>query len=486
MNTRNNSTCFRLVVKFKDYLIPAELDEPEINYFFSQRHRKLWRQLVELLPEVKIRTLFNTVSPSQVRRLMKKASQLNALYQPPDFFSYFSIDWTREINPEDVLRIFKKCKNLELAYLQYGSIFPPSVGKAESSNFYQTHLNPAPHGINAKYAWTIEGGDGAGKVAFIDVEQGWISNHESIFLNTLPDSGINCGMYSDHGVAVLGIIMMRENNSGGLGITPQVNGSIVSQWRPDRRLNTADAIMTAVQHLSFGDILLLEAQTSEIDAPASFWPVEMEDAVYHTIELATALGITVIEAAGNGKNRYEGNDLDLFESNGKKILKPNGIGYRDSGAILVAAATSTAPHFRKSNSNYGSRIDCYAAGENVFTAGNYPRSSRWATNLYTYSFNGTSSAAAIVAGAAISIQSIVETNFGRRLNPKEMRDLLGSAFYNTHSANGLEKDKIGVMPDLKKIITDAFRIKPATSNIEKIAQQEKEQVIKNHIQHYAN
>ncbi|HKH59652.1 MAG TPA: hypothetical protein VKA49_02415, partial [Flavitalea sp.] len=376
MNTRNNSTCFRLVVKFKDYLIPAELDEPEINYFFSQRHDRLWRQLVELLPEVKVTTLFNTVSPRQVRRLMKKAKELNPFYQPPDFLSYFFIDLTQQINTEDILRIFKKYINVELAYLQLGSIFPPSVGNSELLNFQQTHLNPAPDGINAKYAWTIEGGDGAGNVAFIDVEQGWISNHESIFLNTLPDSGINFGMYSDHGIAVLGIIMMRENNSGGLGITPQVKGSIVSQWRPDRRLNTADAIMTAIQHLSFGDILLLEAQTSEVDAPASFWPVEIEDAVYHTVKLATSLGITVIEAAGNGNNQFSGNDLDLFELNGKKILNRNSSGYKDSGAILVAAATSTVPHFRRANSNYGTRIDCYAAGENVLTAGNYPGLSR--------------------------------------------------------------------------------------------------------------
>ena len=480
MNARNNSACFRLIVKFKDYLIPAELDAPEINYFFSQRHRRLWRQLVELLPEVKVRTLFNTVSRRQVRRLMKKAKELNPFYQPPDFLSYFSIDLTQQINTEDILSIFKKYTNVELAYLQRGSIFPPSVGKSELLNFQQAHLNPAPDGINAKYAWTVEGGYGSGNIAFIDVEQGWIPNHESIVLNTLPDSGINCGIYSDHGAAVLGIIMMRENKSGGLGITPQVKGSIVSQWRPDRRLNTADAIMTAIQHLSFGDILLLEAQTSEVDAPASFWPVEIEDAVYQTVKLATSLGITVIEAAGNGNNRYEGNDLDLFESNGKSILNPNSIGYRDSGAILVAAATTTVPHCRRGNSNYGSRINCYAAGENVFTAGNYPRSSRWATNLYTACFNGTSSAAAIIAGAAISIQSILEANFGRRLNPKEMRDLLGSTFYNTHSANGCEKDKIGVMPDLKKIITEAFQIKPRTHAIQKIVRRDKEQVMENY------
>jgi hypothetical protein len=37
-----------------------------------------------------------------------------------------------------------------------------------------------------------------------------------------------------------------------------------------------------------------------------------------------------------------------------------------------------------------------------------------------------------------------------------MRDILSSDMYNTASSGGRAKDKIGVMPDLRKIIQDAL------------------------------
>jgi hypothetical protein len=55
--------------------------------------------------------------------------------------------------------------------------------------------------------------------------------------------------------------------------------------------------------MRFGEVLLLEAQTS-------LWgyvrvPVEIEPAAFDVIRLATALGIVVVQAGGNG-----GVDLD--------------------------------------------------------------------------------------------------------------------------------------------------------------------------------
>ncbi|MBK6643574.1 MAG: hypothetical protein IPG39_21250 [Bacteroidetes bacterium] len=36
-----------------------------------------------------------------------------------------------------------------------------------------------PWGIDARYAWTFTGGDGAG-VSFIDMERGWTFDHEDL------------------------------------------------------------------------------------------------------------------------------------------------------------------------------------------------------------------------------------------------------------------------------------------------------------------
>jgi len=136
----------------------------------------------------------------------------------------------------------------------------------------------------------------------------------------------------------------------------------------------------------------------------------------------------------------------------KKILNRNSPDFKDSGAIMVGASSSNVPHQKIDYSNCGNRIDCYAWGEDVVTAGYFPWSSGYATNTYTDKFNGTSSATAIVAGIAIAVQSIIEANHCTRLSPKQMRDILSSDLCGTRSANGRLKDKIGVMPDLKKII----------------------------------
>ena len=246
---------------------------------------------------------------------------------------------------------------------------------------------------------------------------------------------------------------MKNNGVGGIGITPSAKGRVVSQWRPDGHFNNADAIMTAISYLDFGDILLLEAQC--FDSPASFelWPLEIQSAIFDTVRLATALGIIVVEAGGNGNVRMNrGNDLDKLKCLNKKFLNRHASDFRDSGAIMVGASTSDAPHKKMVYSNYGTRIDCYGWGENVATAGYFPQSSGYATNTYTEEFCGTSSASAIVAGAAIAVQNIVERNCGRRLSPQQMRDILSNESYGTSSANGRLNDKIGVMPDLKKVI----------------------------------
>ncbi|HYE53971.1 MAG TPA: S8 family serine peptidase, partial [Chitinophagaceae bacterium] len=279
---------------------------------------------------------------------------------------------------------------------------------------------------------------------------GWITEHEDLQVQTLPLTGISHAASQDHGTATLGVIAMQDNDIGGTGITPRVKPCVISRWRPDGSFNTADAIMAACTYLQYGDVLLLEAQCYDASTQTMLWPVEIQEACFQAIRLATALGIIVIEAAGNGCEGKAGNNLDRYtDPQGNNVLNLN---HRDSGAIMVAAAGSTVPHRRIIYSNYGSRIDCYAWGEHVHTAGNYPNTSGAVINLYTKAFNGTSSAAAIIAGAALSVQSIAAANGLQRFGPKQMRSLLSHEPYGTPSENGHATDRIGSMPDLRKII----------------------------------
>jgi hypothetical protein len=78
-----------------------------------------------------------------------------------------------------------------------------------------------------------------------------------------------------------------------------------------------------------------------------------------------------------------------------------------------------------------------------------------ATDQYTRSFGGTSSSAAILAGAALLVQSTAQARLGCRLTPDRIRALLSSPSTGTASSHPAE-DRIGVMPDLRKILADEF------------------------------
>lgn len=446
---------FRLVVKFRNHLNLPYHDAAEINHFFSQSDWLPIKRLQRNFYGLRLDKLFTSIKPERIVELSRSVEKMDKRYQAPDFLSYYTIDCPYKIYSDEILKVLLSHEEIELAYVEVGPSFPPSSPDVYSlPEVHQGYLKSAPDGIDAVYAWNMKGGFGSGRLKFIDIEQGWNPHAQNIRVGTFSCTGVNFTVFKDHGEAVLNIILKQHEAAGGIGIAPKANGYIVSQWRPDGNFNTADAIVAAISELEFGDIILLEAQVFNFPNMQSLWPVEIQPAIFESIRLATSLGITVIEAGGNGQNSIgEGNDLDHFiDDQGRKTFDPKGPGFRDSGAILVAAGSDSIPHKRIRHSNIGSRMDCYAWGERVSTEGSHLGPSDVALNSYRKKISGTSSAAAIIAGAAIIVQSIVDANYGFRLRPKQMRQILGDDLLGTPSENGRSVDRIGSMPDLKKII----------------------------------
>lgn len=321
---------------------------------------------------------------------------------------------------------------------------PPAVNPNDDPrNGNQGYLNAAPQGINARYAWTITGGDGA-SVGIVDVEQGWNLNHEDLIAQNITlISGRNAA-YPDHGTSVLGEMLQTDNNIGGVGIVPRAKGRVISQHRSDGSYNTAAAILDACNRMVLGDILLLEAQEYDPVGGAYYWPVSIADANYEAIRTCTGLGITVVEAGCNG-----GYDLDAYRNAANKRIFNRAFPseYRESGAVMVGASSSATPHVRLSFSNFGSRIDVYGWGQNIDTTAT--DSAGTANNLYTTGFSGTSGASPIIVGAAAAVQGIAQARLGRKLSPARLRTVLATS--GTASGNP-SSDKIGVLPNLRAII----------------------------------
>lgn len=353
---------------------------------------------------------------------------------------YEVIDLPSPDDAERVLQELLATPGVETAYFEPEPLPPPVNADDDPRSANQLYLDAAPRGIDARWAWSHCDGNG---VTVVDMEQGWTLNHEDLQAANIDlISGQNRDWHG-HGTAVLGELAGIDNTIGIVGIAPGARTRVVSEWRTLADYNTADAIVSAVSVMEPGDVLLLEAQTrygSVLNVP-----VEVHDAIFDAIRDATNNGIIVVEASGNGSV-----DLDTFQTvDGRRIFNRASPDFRDSGAILVGAARSQVPHVRSDFSNFGSRVDCYGWGDSIDTTGDGQAGSL--INSYTTNFGGTSGASPMVTGAAALLQSWHKRVFRRTVMPGEMRELLSDPARNTASQSPAD-DRIGVMPDLRRLI----------------------------------
>lgn len=432
----------RVIVKFRDHFGVA-YDKTAASQV-ERLGLGSWKKLSETFKGITLDPLFDSQKPDDIRKLVSRAVEADPTYRPPDFLSYFAVNIPPGVVPEDVANALSRWESVQIAYVEPPPVEPPVVNPVDDPrSVNQGYLDPSPDGIDAEYAWGFPGGAGAGQ-ALVDLEWGWTFNHEDLAAHGITlISGLN-NSYFFHGTGVLGEIAAVDNTVGCVGITPEISSvRCVGQWLTGGGYSTSQPILDAVAVMAFGDVLLLEAQAALYGY--SNVPVEIEPAVFDVIRLATALGIVVVQAAGNG-----GVDLDtVVNPAGEQIFNRASADFKDSGAIIVGAGSSLAPHTRLGFSCFGSRIDCYGWGENVNTLST--NSTGTTTNLYTTTFNGTSSASPIVTGAAIAIQGLAQANLMHRFSPWQLRAILSDPANGTISQNPAV-DRIGVMPNLRAII----------------------------------
>lgn len=421
-----------------------------------------WDVAVQAFPAFAIDRLFTSVVPEELDAMLGGgADELGTPSVP--LHRFFALVCPEGIDPATIVAALAQFTQVfDRVYVENRPALPTITFGDDELADNQMYLEPAPMGFDAKYAWTQPGGDGH-LVKVADVEHNWDTTHEDFSANTewlmdksnIPDWGSLAP--TDHGTQVVGVIAMADNTVGGVGIVPGAKVLLASIWRKKDdgtfEQQTADTIRRAAKALNPGDILLIELETDDC------MPIEAEPDVFSAIAEATNEGIIVIEPGGNGPGngslgRYYDLDTLLVPRLGWRALAGLPMG-ADSGAIMVACSDAVwqGPI---AYSPRGRRIDCYAQGELVFSAksppliGPPPPAPEFEGQPYTIEFAGTSSAAALIAGAAASVQSMAQAVFGRRLIPAEMRSVLSSAALGTPSANP-GTDRIGVMPDLKKI-----------------------------------
>lgn len=462
----------RVVVKFRDAVIVPYEDGAERH--LTELGIGPWTELAQRFEGIQLDRLFTALSPERIGELVSEAVTHDRGYRAANLLSMFVIPCPAGTDPEALASAVREWPLVEMAYVDPLDESPAPGNNPRYPN--QTYLKPpaiapppAPQGaIDAEFAWLQPGGTGTGQI-IVDLERGATLDHQDLVARNIPLlHGKISAPDRPHGTRVLGVVAAVDNALGDVGIAYGVAGvAYTCQVLPNGTVDRPNAVLAAIQHLTqggqdaLGRVLLLEVQLNPLaDLNGVIWngmPMETVFADFQVIRLATALGIVVVEPTGNGRN-----NLDAFREavTGKFILSRASPDFRDSGAIMVGGSTPTFPYQRSvvgaQGTSFGTRVDCFAWAGSVDTSDS---DFFGATALYTGAFDGTSSAAAIVAGAALLVEGVAEASLGHRLGPGQMRALLSDPLLNTPSANpGL--DLIGVMPNLRRILQDGLPVVP--------------------------
>jgi serine protease len=433
----------RLVIKFHDNI------QPYVDGFKDKPGVEVWQKLKDQFGGIALRRMFR-VRPRRIQEISDRLYKEKAT----KFLAYFVLELKPDVPIEKLLDKLQSSpwkRYVELAYIDVNTI--------EAGANYRVNQ---PHGFGFDAAaLRVPGGDGQGQ-HLVDVERGWTVDHVSLLGHGLIAPQWMVDSKRAHGTAALGIACGKPNGFGPTGIAPEAAVQLVSCVNISRAaaiteamLKLEDAAPQAANDARAAVLLIEQQSPMNVIGRGSAWslPVEVMRETYNAIKLAVDHGITVVECAGNGGDdlatyRHTGND----EDHGKYVFDPRI--RQNSGAIVVGSvypAINSGGHVIHPQSNFGSRVDCYAWGDNI----DAPTSGPLAATPNNFSvdtfaaFAGTSGAGAIIAGMALVIQSAVTIRDGQPLTPAELRNYLSDWDNGTPVFKG--GAQIGVMPDLVKI-----------------------------------
>jgi hypothetical protein len=412
------------------------------------------------------------VDPSTALRLDGIATEaaVRSSRPLPDMASWYTVTLPADADVDVVVAELEALPEISHAYPAPGPVPPPQATSTPDFTSMQGYFGPAPQGIDADFSRQDPRLRGAG-IKVVDLEYDWNPFHEDLQLDNSSNVGGSTflrytGFGDEHGTAVFGEIMARDNGYGVTGGVPDVEMYGISptrapnnSWQPGPAL----AFLAALQDtdgtpwLKPGDAVILEQQTSSPLGGSRYAPLEWVPSVFDAIVTLTSMGVNVVSTGGNGNTN---SDDPMYTRGGTRWFDPD---VQHSGSILVGAGSSSTRE-RLSFSNYGTRFDLQAWGQNITTTG-------YCTlycvpgnpNIrYSRSFSGTSGAGPIVTVAVVAIQSYIKATGQEPWSAQQIADLL-KATGTPQGPNTSATQHIGPLPDLHAALLAIEVDAPATT-----------------------
>jgi serine protease len=353
----------------------------------------------------------------------------------PDLRSWYLLTVPAGVDADAVIAGLLAMPEVVHAYRAPVPAPPPGPIAFATPDFtsYQSYFGAAPLGTDAAWARSVPGASGDG-VTIVDVEYDWHFEHEDLGLT--PDVLIAGRRYTffgrDHGTAVLGMLVGRDNGLGVTGGVPNATILVAGAVTTFGYLPALSIFQATVATVP-GDVLLLEQQTT--GPTGAYVPLEWIQSVFDATQGATLAGRIVVAAAGNG---------------GQNLDSPTYLGrfdraVRNSGAIIVGAGNTDRS--RLYFSSYGSRVDLQGLGAWVATTGYGDLFGAAESEKYTSAFGGTSSASPIVTAAVAAIQGRRRMQGQPVLNAAQMVQLLRET--GTPQRSIVTTEAIGPLPNVR-------------------------------------
>ncbi|MBT3182769.1 MAG: S8 family serine peptidase, partial [Deltaproteobacteria bacterium] len=412
------------------------------------------REVLDGFPELQLKRSVEMTSEKvdEVRAHLEKLSGKNLL-------DWNSVYYIAVEEPAEALELYNELRGTDGIQNVYPKLIPKmqSLNTTPSLESLQGYLySEATHGgLNAQAAWNV-GANGNG-VYVVFNESGINLDHEDLGLSKTyyqqggsmfydPDCapGIppaiigDCQAHIAHGTAGAGVVVGQDNSHGVTGMAPDAHylNAHLRSTIPGIIVPSTDGIDTGSHvddDIEAGSIWVLPVAEDLQGGFNGNAPVTVMADVFAAVEQASAYGVTVVLGAGNGDV-----DLDnqsLYSSYPFLI----DITQNDSSGILVGASWGTGNNKDRADfSNCGSPVDMFAWGSGVVTTGYQYGEYAWEGGMvitppntdvnafFVNNHGGTSAATAMVAGAAVSIQSHFKNtaNMKSYLMPSKIKEFL--------------------------------------------------------------